>query len=391
MAAPSADRGGRARQGRPARVPGGDRLPRREPRRILLLAMLPLGDTLFVTPTLRALRARYPHAHIAALTRAGNAPILRPLPIVDEVLVLPALDRPSGLATLPGLIGRLGARRFDVAIDFTSPAYKWISLLAGIPRRTYMKFDPLWWVVPGRHARWRSQHATRLYYDCARELDLPPWEQVDQRPFLHLPPDAQRAAEAFLRARGLAGRPEPIVGVHAGGAGLQGQKRWPAERFAEAADRLAEGWNARILLLGGRDEAALARQVAASMRREALVAAGALPLMASFALIARCDLFLGNDSSLLHAAAAMGTPYVGIFGPTCLANFQPLPARPRQGRLVAPWPPPRHLSYFVGGRPVWQRPRDGEAARALAAITTRMVLDQAEELLARPPAGSRRP
>lgn len=351
------------------------------PASILLLTMLPIGDTLFVTPTIRALRQRHPSAHIAALARAANAPILRCIPELDEVTILPALVRPSGLASLPELLGNLWSRRFQTAVDFTSPAYKWISLAAGVPTRTYMKFDPLWWLVPGDHARWRATHATQLYFECARELDLPAWSQVDRRPRLVLPDAAHDEAGAFLRGHGLMGEADLIVGLHPGGAGLSGRKRWPAERFAAVADELARRWGARVVLLGGPDEMHLVAQVAGCMRHRPTRAAGALSLLGSIALIARCGLFVGNDSSLLHAAAAVGTPYVGIFGPTCLANFQPVPDHSRQGRLVAPWPPAARTSYFVGGRPVWHRRGDGDAATALSTITPDDVLRQADELL----------
>jgi heptosyltransferase II len=351
------------------------------PQRILLLAMLPIGDTLFITPTLRALRNRYPQARIVPLTYASNAPILRCVHEVDPPIIMPALDRPSSLPATARLLARLRAERFEAAIDFTSPAYKWISLLAGIPLRTYMKFDPLWWLIPARHRRWRATHAVRIYYDCVRELNLPPWEQVDHRPRLDLPAEQRAAAEAFLRAHDIASGERPVVAIHPGGAGLNGGKRWPAARFAGVADTLAERWSAHIVLMGGRDEEMLAREVASLMRHQPIVATGKLEMLASIALIGCCDLFIGNDSSLLHAAASEDTPYVGIFGPTSLANFQPIPRRPRQGRLVVPWPPPRHISYFIGGRPIWQQMLPEHAAEALATISPEQVLAQVEELL----------
>lgn len=360
----------------------GARRPRPTPRRILLLAMLPIGDTLFIMPTVRALRQRYPTAHIAALTYANNAPILRYAPEVDQIIMLPPIERLAGLVALIPMIAHLHAWRFDVAVDFTSPAFKWISLLAGIPLRTYMKFDPLWWLVPQPHTRWRAMHATRIYYECARELDLPPWDAIDQRPFVALPADAQVAGNGFLERHGIAGGERPLVAMHPGGAGLGGHKRWPARHFAEVADHLCERWNAQIVLLGGDEERTLAEEVAALMRHDAVVAAGALSLLEAFALINRCDLFVGNDSSLLHAAAAQGVPYVGIFGPTSLANFQPIAAQRRQGRIAAPSPPARHLSYFIGGRPIWQQAGHDTADDSLASIPPALVMSYADELLA---------
>jgi len=349
--------------------------------RMLLLALLPLGDTLFTTPTVRALRARYPAARLTALAHAGSAPLLRCVPALDDVVVLPFRADWAGAAPLAAMLRRLRARRYDAAIDFTTPAYKWVSFVAGIPTRTYMPFDPLWWLIPGAHQQWRATHATRHYYDCARELDLPPWETVDQRPRLQLPDEARHDARRFMEAAPDLQGMGPLVGLHVGGAGLGGLKRWPGARFAALADRLVAAWGARIVLLGGPDDRGLAEAVAASMRTRPTLAAGAVPLLTSIALIEACDLFIGNDSGPLHAAAAVGAPYVGVFGPTSPASFQPMPLYPGQGRVVQPAIPCRAPRYFVGGEPVWRGPCCRGVCAALATLDVGPVFDAAATLL----------
>jgi len=348
--------------------------------RILLLALLPLGDTLFTTPTIRALRERYPAARLTALVHVSSAPLLQCVPALDDVVVLPFRADWAGAALLAATLRRLRARRYDAAIDFTTPAYKWVSVVAGIPTRTYMKFDPLWWLIPGAHRQWRATHATRHYYDCARELDLPPWDTVDQRPRLQLPASARRDARLFIESASPRGA-GPLVGLHVGGAGLGGLKRWPAARFAALADRLATTWGARIALLGGPDDRELAVTVARAMRTRPILAAGAVPLLTSIALIEACDLFIGNDSGPLHAAAAVGTPYVGVFGPTNPANFQPIALYPGQGRVVQPAVPCRAPRYFVGGEPVWRGPCCSGVCAALATLNVEPVFDAAATLL----------
>ena len=355
--------------------------------RILLLALLPIGDTLLTTPTIRALRERYPRARLGALAHASAAPVLHCVPELDEVVVLPIGRDWAGFGPLMRTLRSLRAKRFDVAINFTTPAYKWVSVVCGVPLRTYMKFEPLWWLVPRDRTHWRSTHATRQYYNCARELGLSPWETVSHRPYLVLPDAERGAAQLFLRRHGLAPKPGParagpLIALHAGAAGVSGLKRWPPDRFAELAKRLRRAWGARILLLGGREETALARAIAADMHDDQpIIAAGAVSLLTSFALIESCDLFIGNDSSLLHAAAALGTPYVGIVGPTSPANFHPVGRHPRQGTLVQPSPPCRQPQYFVGGDLLWRRPCCQGTCRALAALHADAVLAAATVLL----------
>lgn len=345
--------------------------------RILLLAFLPIGDTLFAAPTLQALRMRYPTARITALVHESTAALMRCIPAVDDVVVFPVGADWENAARLAGALRRLRALHFDVCIDLTSPAYKWIALACGIRRRTYMKFDPLWWLLPGSHRRWRLAHAARHYYECAQELDLPPWESIDHAPWLQIPRGAQAEARAFLLNHGIAARQpgQPLIGLHAGGAGLGGLKRWPPDRFAALADRLSEEWSARIVLLGGPADKELAREVATLMRAPAIIAAGATSLPASIALLEACDLFAGNDSGPLHLAAAMGTSYVGIYGPTAPTSFRPLPRRHDQGLLVLPAQPPRRPVAFVGSKPIWRQIDQRAARRALYSISVGMVDD----------------
>jgi ADP-heptose:LPS heptosyltransferase len=110
--------------------------------------MLPIGDTIWLAPTTRALRARYPAASISALAYPSNAPVAALLPGVDEVTQFDPRRDLAQAYTLARLLANLRGRRYDWAITFTSPAFKWISLLSGIPQRTYMKFDRLWWLTP---------------------------------------------------------------------------------------------------------------------------------------------------------------------------------------------------------------------------------------------------
>ncbi len=351
--------------------------------RLLLLALLPIGDTLFTTPTIRALRVRYPSARITALAHAATAPLLKRAPALDDVVTLPFRDDWAGLGPLARSLRRLQARHYDAAVDFTTPAYKWIAFACAVPLRTYMKFDPLWWLIPADHARWRATHATQHYYACARELDLPPWEQVSHAPSLQLRSPEREDAARFLRDHELTRSGGPLVAMHVGAAGLGGLKQWPPERFAALADRLSHEWNARVVLLGGRAEAALAKAVAASARTRPTVAAGATTLLTSIALAAASDLFIGNDSGPLHAAVAVGAPYVGIFGPTALSNFRPLPRRAGQGLVVTPPFPCHAPRYFVGGDIVWRRPCPycRERCRALEAIAVDRVYTAAAAVL----------
>ena len=90
-------------------------------KRILLLAPLPIGDTLFVTPTIRTLRATFPHVRMTALVHSNTFDLMRCVLEVDEVALLPIGRDWQGGGPLIETVMRLRAERFDVAVDFSSP------------------------------------------------------------------------------------------------------------------------------------------------------------------------------------------------------------------------------------------------------------------------------
>jgi ADP-heptose:LPS heptosyltransferase len=200
---------------------------------------------------------------------------------------------------------------------------------------------------------------------------------------LRLPSSARREAKRYLETQGIIHGSDRLIAIHPGGTMLGGMKRWPAERYAQLADDLRERWDARILLFGGPDEAELVAEVARAMRGPSLQCAGDLSLIGSLALIASCTLFIGNDSGLLHSAAALGTPYVGIYGPTAVTNFHPLPRHPGQGVVVTPHVACRSPRYFVGGDVIWSHPCCEGVCDALASVSAERVLAVASLLLRR--------
>jgi ADP-heptose:LPS heptosyltransferase len=117
---------------------------------------------------------------------------------------------------------------------------------------------------------------------------------------------------------------QPFVVLHPGAGGRR--KRWPAERFAALAERLAGlGYDVAITQ-GESDEEAVAAMRASLRRVEARALAG-LRLAELAAVLARARLFVGNDSGITHLASLLGVPAVGIFGPYDPAYWAPIGPR----------------------------------------------------------------
>jgi ADP-heptose:LPS heptosyltransferase len=103
---------------------------------------------------------------------------------------------------------------------------------------------------------------------------------------------------------------------------------WPAENFAALAKHLTAASGilpqAKIIIFGAPNEAAQAQMVIDQLQEASVInLVGKLDLLACFAVLQQCALYIGNDSGLMHLAAASGIPTVGLFGPSPSRNYAP--------------------------------------------------------------------
>ena len=282
-------------------------------QRILVRATNWIGDAVMSLPALRALRQRFPIAHISILAMPWVADLYGREPFCDEVIPWRAH---RGLRDLPEKwrAGRaLATHRFDLAVilpnSFDSALPAW---LAGIPRRVGFRRDgrgfTLTDAIPRLAPGDTPPHQSFHYLELLRRAGL--IEALPAEVVIRL----DGAAAARLRGRTALG-PGPIIGV-CPGAAFGGAKRWAPERFATAAQRVAREMQARILLFGSRDEVSICDEVNRHLGGTAQSFAGATTLAQFIELLAACDLVLTNDSGPMHVASALGVPTVAIFGST---------------------------------------------------------------------------
>lgn len=187
-------------------------------------------------------------------------------------------------------------------------------------------------------------------------------------PRIHWGPAEEAVADRLLPA----GRPVLALGPGANWSG----KRWPAARFAALARALLEGplAGACVFLAAGPDERDAAPAAAADLPAgTAVIDAGiGLPLLETAACLARARLFVGNDSGLMHLAAAAGAPTLGLFGPTDERLYAPV------GRLAASVRGPDSFEALTR-----EPPRHGEGEERMAGLTVEAAFEAARALLAR--------
>ena len=281
--------------------------------RILIVSVNWLGDLLFMTPAIRALRRAHPKSHIACLVPPRGLDLLRGNPHLDEVI---PLEEERGLRQWRNwgpLLRRLREERFDAAYLFhRSFSRTLLAWAAGIPARIGYRTWKRGWLltVPVEPVPKDSLHKAdwflRVLQADGIEPDGPQYEAGV------LPEDSE-TADRLLREWRINPR-EKIVALHAGANWRL--KRWPAGQFAQLADALAERYGARLLFVGAEEDRPLILGILARMRSSAFVAAGRTTFRQLGALLARMSLLISNDSGPLHLGIAVGTPVVALFGPT---------------------------------------------------------------------------
>ena len=299
----------------------------RPPQRLLVVTLADMGDALLTIPALRALRSRFPAATIDVLTTPLGAAALRHRAPCDELIVLergrPESRRtafePIDLRALAQLLRRLRAGRYDVCVllrhlTTTAGALKHaaIVLASGAPWRVGLDNGRGWFLNRSvRDEGFGARHEASYWLEVAALLGAPP----SAAPTTDAVPEPARAAALLMLAA--LGGDGPLVALSPGTGAFAPARRWPAQRFAEVARCLAT-IGARIVLVGGAEEAALRRTVLAAMpgSEQIIDLGGKTSIDVLAGVLQACDLFVGNDSGVAHLAAAVGTPVTAVFGPT---------------------------------------------------------------------------
>jgi len=285
--------------------------------RVLIIPYMWIGDFVRCHTVVKLLRQRSPSTSIDMLTTSMVAPLLDYMPGVRKGIVADLPRRQLALKQHRALARRLRAENYDRVLimprTWKAALAPW---LAAIPRRTGF-------VGEGRFAlindlRFGERRLPRMADRCAA-LALAKGERAPNQwplPELKVP-----AAECtgWRRRLGLACDGRGIVALAPGAVGPA--KRWPAAFYADLACRLAaEGhW---IWVIGGPNEKEVATEIAAAAGDTRDLTGP--DLRNAILALAAADVTISNDSGLLHVAAALGTPAVGIFGPTSPWHWAPL-------------------------------------------------------------------
>jgi len=351
---------------------------------ILLIRLRLIGDVVFTTPILRALRRQYPVARLAYVVEPHAAPVVAGNPHLDEVIVASRPDAPGRLAADLRLGRRLRAARYDLVLDLHGgPRSALLAWATGAPRRVGYTVTGRGWMYTERVPRDRSlrpRHSVVNQWDLLTPLGFgapDPERDATEMPVSRsaMTSVADKLASARVDP---AGSPVIVLHVSAGNP----FRRWPAASFvALVAALVRRDPTRRVLVVSGPSEHEAARRIGEQARAELGAAARGVVDDIDFdlaelrALMDLADLFIGGDSGPLHVAGTTGVPIVGLYGPTLAARS-------------APWRPARFVTESIelpglACRPCDQRRCEPGDYRCLGSIAPAQVADAAERALTR--------
>ncbi|HWL03922.1 MAG TPA: lipopolysaccharide heptosyltransferase II [Xanthobacteraceae bacterium] len=287
-------------------------------RPILLVPYMWIGDFVRCHTVVRLLNARFPGRPVDILTSTNTAPLVDYMPGARKGIVWDLPRRRLALGLQRGLAARLRAEGYGQSLVMPRTWKAALApFLAGIPVRTGFAGEARFGLL--NDIRWGEKALPRMVDRCAA-LALPRGAPLPELPL----PQLRVPAGEITAWRGRNG---VSAGVPAGGRrvaalapGAVGpSKRW--SYYAELAVRLA-GEGFEVWVVGGPGERDIAAQMAA--RHPAIRDLTGTDLRNAIVALAAADVVISNDSGLLHVAAAIGTPSIGIFGPTSPWHWAPL-------------------------------------------------------------------
>ncbi len=273
--------------------------------KILIIEMSNLGDAILTYPALGALWGKYPQAEFHLLATPRTKELFEGEPRVHRVWVL---EKGDSIWKKVGLIWKLLLKRFDLVVDFKGSLIPFFILARRAP-------GSLWPPPLGMHRALRP-------LALISGLGIQPANGSVPLPY---GPEEEKQVSEWIQ-------PGKLTVVVVPGSKSQ-LKRWPADRFAAVADRLAQEQGAQILLVGAGDEREQADAVKSRMRYPVTDLVGLTSIRELAALMAKAKLVITNDNACMHAADAMGAPTVAIFGPTNEKKYGPRNPKSKVVRL----------------------------------------------------------
>jgi len=281
-------------------------------KKILVIRFSSLGDVVLTTALFPNLKAAWPGCEITVLTKKIYAPLFEGNRSIDHIVGFdPKVD---SFSQLTKDVRRSG---YDVVIDLHANLRSWfIRMVAGPPMA--IAVEKLSWerwklVLLKKKSKKLDETVRDRILNCLKILEIPVVSQETQL-------DASGADETLKKFSLEPG--SRLIGIAPGSK--HNTKRWPADRFAEAANRLGAMPGSVIVVLGDENDRDVAQIVCSQIKVPHQNLVGRTNLRDLTRVVSKLSFLITNDSALLHLAEAFRVPLVAIFGPTVRAfGFAP--------------------------------------------------------------------
>lgn len=280
-------------------------------KKILVIKLGAFGDVILITPSLRALRAKFPQAQIEVLIKKQFKDVLQLCPYIDDMIIL----KNKGFFEIVKKITAIRHKGFNFCVDFQNNNLSHLmAFIGGIKERFGFKNKKLGFLL-NRGIKDTIKQCDPVTHQVQVLKSLGIDGNIDKSLELWLSVYDQRHVQEFLKNTWLSSD-QMLIGINALASPRWASKVWTLESYARVADMLSSKFNARIVFTGTDNSKGAIDEIIKYTHCKPVNAAGKTSLTELSALIKRCSVLITVDSAPMHIAAALKIPFVALFGPT---------------------------------------------------------------------------
>jgi len=305
-------------------------------KRFLIVNPFGIGDVLFTTPVIRAIKDSEPDSIIGYWCNERVKEILENNPNIYKIFALSRGDikkiyqksRWQGICNFLNLVYKIRKERFDNMLDFSlDHRYSLIAKIIGVKRRIGFNYKNRGRFLTDKIDLdgYSDKHVVEYYLDLLKPIGIKPKNYNLE---LIISQTCKRKSEKILAERGINDK-DLIIGIAPGAGASWGQdaslKHWPAVRFGQLADRIINDFGAKIIILGDESEKPIADIIINNMHKKPVDLAGMTSLEELSAVINNLHILITNDGGPLHIAVALEKKTISFFGPVDPKVYGPYP------------------------------------------------------------------
>lgn len=281
-------------------------------KRILIVEVNWLGDVLFSTAAIKAIKDKYPDSFLACMVVKRCAQLLENNPSVNKVIIFDEKSSHKSFLSRLKFILFLRKEKYDTVFFFhRSFTRALICYLAGIKKRIGYNRKKVGFLLTDKiEAPDDDLHRAEYYINLVNKAKI---EAKDKCYEFFVNSDSVNKLDEMLAKYQITKDMKYIV-INPGGNWAP--KRWPVENYIKLAKKIHQELNYKIIISGAKKDVDSAQLIKSKMKDEVIVLAGETDLGELGALLKRASLVISADSGPMHLAVALGTPVVTIFGPT---------------------------------------------------------------------------